>query len=150
MLLGQVNRHDFSPIRSWHVALIYWQTFKENHISLDDPWTGGNWWCQKTTTPNSSKRVVLINGSSLWESRPSESRPSVKHVGRDYWKSRPSQIMHIQCYTVLVWALHPCSGVEEIDVNCCQQRLDKPRPNNTMSKVVMVVISKLLDNRGSY
>ena len=23
------------------MALIYWQTFKENHISLDDPWTGG-------------------------------------------------------------------------------------------------------------
>ena len=105
---------------------------------------------RKTTTLDSSKRVVLINGSSLWESRPSESRPSVKHVGRDYWKSHPGQIMHIQCYIVLVWALHPCSGVEEIDVNCCQQRLDKPRPNNTMSKVVMVVISKLLDNRGSY
>ena len=33
--------------------------------------------------------------------------------------------MHIQRYTVLVWALHPCFGVEEIDVNRCQRRLDK-------------------------
>ena len=34
-------------------------------------------------------------------------------------------MMHIQRYTVLVWALHPYSRVEEIDVNHCQQRLDK-------------------------
>ena len=33
--------------------------------------------------------------------------------------------MHVQCYTVLVWALHYCSGIEEIDVNRCQRQLDK-------------------------
>ena len=33
--------------------------------------------------------------------------------------------MHVQRYIVLVWALHPCSKIEEIDVNYCQRRLDK-------------------------
>ena len=33
--------------------------------------------------------------------------------------------MHIQRYTILLWALHPCSEIEEIDVNRCQRRLDK-------------------------
>ena len=33
--------------------------------------------------------------------------------------------MHVQRYTVLVWALHPCSKIEEIDVNRCQRWLDE-------------------------
>ena len=33
--------------------------------------------------------------------------------------------MHVQRYTILVWELHPCSRIEEIDVNRCQWRLDK-------------------------
>ena len=33
--------------------------------------------------------------------------------------------MHVQRYIVLVWALHPCFEIEEINVNHCQRRLDK-------------------------
>ena len=33
--------------------------------------------------------------------------------------------MHVQRYTVLVWALHPYFGIKEIDVNRCQRWLDK-------------------------
>ena len=116
MLLGQINQHDFSPIRSWQVALIYWQTFRENHISLDDPWIGG----QLMVPENYNPRLVQKGRpdqcqKAVWESRPSKARPFVKHVGWASWKSHPRQVMHIQYYTILVWILHPRFGVKVRD-----------------------------------